>query len=299
MKKILSSIILIMTVMLICCGCGSEETSEPASDYPENYAFEEQDIKPVSVKRAVTAVSKRDNNRQYNDSQCIKYIDGSIGAISSSNSYEEPSKGFIVTYSFTNKTNSSTYMMIEAGRLEGYQNGVKLPSEEYGKYTEYTEILPGNTIELTKVFETDDYESPVELIAEDLLDKVSYHAVMSTKIKADEKMISTPYTIEIKKAGVTGTGYVIVDHSFTNTSETPVSPGHLYAVQAFQGKESLPIRDQSSGKVGYLKFYKAEPGQTVDLFTTFELKNNEDEVTVYLTVPSTAEIFDKKVFQVK
>ena len=133
MKKILSSIILIMTAMLLCCGCGSKET-EP--EYPENYAFEQQNIKPVSVYRAVETVGKRDNNRKYNDSQCIKYIDGSIGAISSSNSYDEPSKGFIVTYSFTNNTNSSTYMMIETGSLEGYQNGVQLPSEEYGKYNE-------------------------------------------------------------------------------------------------------------------------------------------------------------------
>ncbi|MGN1106189.1 MAG: DUF5067 domain-containing protein, partial [Huintestinicola sp.] len=216
---------------------------------------------------------------------------------------ENSSTGFVVKYSFTNKKDSTKEMTFVSGRLEGYQNGVQLPSEGYGKYTEYTEILPGNTIELTKVFETDDFEGPVELIAENHLGEVFYHAVLKTSIKADEKMISSSYSIEIKKAGVTDKGYIIVDHSFTNTADTPVSPAHLYAVQAYQGGERLIIRNESSEMDGYISYskksFKVEPGQTVDLFTTFELKNREDEVTVYLTVPATAEIFDKKVYQLK
>lgn len=188
MKKILSSVVLILTAMLLCCGCESEDEkrgreaamaaarlvdeARANNENAENYADE-----PVETEIEVTVVPKRDNNKVYDDSQCIKINDCYIGTITGYTvyNYDMTSSGFIVDYSFTNTTDSTSKCRSVAGELKGYQNGIELDSVQYGEYNDCDNVLPGSTLELTVVFITDDYDTPVEVIAENL-NGVHYHA---------------------------------------------------------------------------------------------------------------------------
>ena len=175
-----------------------------------------------------------------------------------------------------------------------------LSYEVYGDYNELTDVLPGATVELMKVFETDNLDDPVELLStyagywEDI---TTYHSIMTpiTEICYSEEDV--PYSFEIKGAGFTDSGKIVVDSTFTNTSDSPVTPASVYAVLAYQGTKQLSVSSESQDNEGYLlKWFKAEPNETVNLSTTFVLDNSSDSVMVYLTDPETGDVFSEKIY---
>ena len=191
-------------------------------------------------------------------------------------------------------------MMSLAGELKAYQNGIELSDVSYGDYNELTDVLPGATVELMKVFETDNLDDPVELLStyagywEDI---TTYHSIMTpiTEICYSEEDV--PYSFEIKGAGFTDSGKIVVDSTFTNTSDSPVTPASVYAVLAYQGTKQLSVSSESQDNEGYLlKWFKAEPNETVNLSTTFVLDNSSDSVIVYLTDPETGDVFSEKIY---
>lgn len=298
-RKGLLSAVVVMAAAMMLGGCGNEAAEKAV---PDNYAYEPITVEPLRMGRTVKTVAK------FNDGT-IRFKEAYIGTMSGYNSYGnyvEDSTGFVVNYSFNNTSGANTSMMILAGELKAYQNGIELSDVSYGDYDERTNILPGATVELTKVFETDNFDDPVELLStyygwksdiEHWGDITTYHSIMTpiTEICYSEEDV--PYSFEIKGAGFTDSGKIVVDSTFTNTSDSPVTPASVYAVLAYQGTKQLSVSSESQDNEGYLlKWFKAEPNETVSLSTTFVLDNSSDSVIVYLTDPETGDVFSEKIY---
>lgn len=298
-RKGLLSTVAVMAAAVMLGGCGNEAAEKAV---PDNYAYESITVEPLRMERNVKTVAS------FNDGK-IRFKEAYIGTMRGYNSYgyrNEDSSGFIVNYSFNNTSGASTCMRDLAGELKAYQNGIGLSEVSYGDYDERTDILPGATVELTKVFETNNFDDPVELISSvnvwneytlEWNDVFTYHSIMTPITEICYSKDNVPYSFEIKGAGFTDSGKIVVDSTFTNTSDSPVTPASVYAVQAYQGTKQLSVSLESQDNEGYLlKWFKAEPNETVNLSTTFVLDNSSDAVIVYLTDPSTGDVFSEKIY---
>lgn len=282
-----------ITAAMMLGGCGdvgnvnSEENTVPA-----NYAPESITPEPLKISRVVKTVAKYNSgNIKFKEA----YIGTLMGYVPGGYYDDSGSSGFVVNYSFVNNSGMSAYMEELAGELNAYQNGIQLPSQIYGNYNEWTEILSGHSLDLTTVFITDNYEDPVELIAESYWGE-TYHAVMTPKLEV--KMLPTGYRVDIKGAGFTDSGKIVVDSTFTNTENYAIAPAKIYDVQAFQGTKQLYVSSESTDDKGYLlKWFQIEPNETADISTTFLLDNSDEDVTVYLTDPATGRPFVKKNYK--
>ena len=286
-RKGLLSVVAVMAAAVMLGGCGNEAAEKAV---PDNYAYEPITVEPLRMGRTVKTVAK------FNDGT-IRFKEAYIGTMSGYNSYGnyvEDSTGFVVNYSFNNTSGASACMMELAGELRAYQNGIELPYETYGDYNEWTEILSGHSLDLIKVFITINKDDPVELIAESW-GYETYHAVMTPKMEV--KMLPTAYELGIKGAGFTDSGKIVVDSTYTNTSDISSVPAKVYAVQAYQGDEQLSVISESTDNDGYLlKWFEIEPNETSEISTTFLLNDYDEEVVVYLTDPATGRPFVKKIY---
>lgn len=286
-RKGLLSAVAVMAAAVMLGGCGNEAAEKAV---PDNYAYEPITVEPLRMGRTVKTVAK------FNDGT-IRFKEAYIGTMSGYNSYGnyvEDSTGFVVNYSFNNTSGASACMMELAGELRAYQNGIELPYETYGDYNEWTEILSGHSLDLIKVFITSNKDDPVELIAESW-GYETYHAVMTPKMEV--KMLPTAYELGIKGAGFTDSGKIVVDSTYTNTSNISSVPAKVYAVQAYQGDEQLSVISESTDNDGYLlKWFAIEPNETSEISTTFLLNDYDEEVVVYLTDPATGRPFVKKIY---
>lgn len=296
-RKGLLSAVAVMAAAVMLGGCGNEAAEKAV---PDNYEPEELMANSIRTEKRIKNRPQNDIDRSYRN--VVTFKDGLTGTFSGENTYGvyESSTGFIVQYRFTNNSDSSQNMLGFVGELCGYQNGIELSYEVYGDYNELTDVLPGATVELMKVFETDNLDDPVELLStyagywEDI---TTYHSIMTpiTEICYSEEDV--PYSFEIKGAGFTDSGKIVVDSTFTNTSDSPVTPASVYAVLAYQGTKQLSVSSESQDNEGYLlKWFKAEPNETVSLSTTFVLDNSSDSVIVYLTDPETGDVFSEKIY---
>lgn len=298
-RKSLLSAAAVIAAAVMLGGCGNEAAEKAV---PDNYAYEPITVEPLRMERTVKTVATCNDGT-------IRFKEAYIGTMSRYTSYGNyvgDSSGFVVNYSFNNTSGANTSMMSLAGELKAYQNGIELSDVSYGDYDERTNILPGATVELTKVFETNNYDDPVELIStyygwnSDIGhwgDITTYHSIMTPITKVCYSKDNVPYSFEIKGAGFTDSGKIVVDSTFTNTSDSPVTPASVYAVLAYQGTKQLSVSSESQDNEGYLlKWFKAEPNETVSLSTTFVLDNSSDSVMVYLTDPETGDVFSEKIY---
>lgn len=298
-RKGLLSAAAVIAAAVMLGGCGNEV---PEKAVPDNYAYEPITVEPLNMEKNVKTVAS------FNDGK-IRFKEAYIGTMSGHTSYGnyvEDSSGFIVNYSFNNTSGANTCMRDLAGELRAYQNGIELSEVSFGDYDERTDILPGATVELTKVFETNNFSDPVELISSvnvwneytlEWNDVFTYHSIMTPITEICYSKEDVPYSFEIKGAGFTDSGKIVVDSTFTNTSDSPATPASIYAVLAYQGTKQLSVSSESQDNEGYLlKWFKAEPNETVSLSTTFVLDNSSDSVMVYLTDPETGDVFSEKIY---
>lgn len=296
-RKGLLSAVAVMAAAVMLVGCGNEAAEKAV---PDNYESEELMANSIRTEKKIKNRPQNDIDRSYRN--VVTFKDGLTGTFSgeNTNGVYESSTGFIVQYRFTNNSDSSQNMLGFVGELCGYQNGIELSYEVYGDYNELTDVLPGATVELMKVFETDNLDDPVELLStyagywEDI---TTYHSIMTpiTEICYSEEDV--PYSFEIKGAGFTDSGKIVVDSTYTNTSNISSVPAKVYAVQAYQGDEQLSVISESTDNDGYLlKWFAIEPNETSEISTTFLLNDYDEEVVVYLTDPATGRPFVKKIY---
>lgn len=286
-RKGLLSVVAVMAAAVMLGGCGNEAAEKAV---PDNYAYEPITVEPLRMERTVKTVATCNDGT-------IRFKEAYIGTMSGHNAYGnyvEDSTGFVVNYSFNNASGKNACMLDLAGQLRAYQNGIELSYQMYGDYTESTDILSGHSIDLTKVFITSNKDDPVELISGSL-GYENYHAVMTPKVEV--KMLPTTYELGIKGAGFTDSGKIVVDSTYTNTSNISSVPAKVYAVQAYQGDEQLFMVSESTDNDGYLlKWFAIEPNETSEISTTFLLNDYDEEVVVYLTDPATGRPFVKKIY---
>lgn len=285
MRKFLSSIILILTAMLLCCGCaGSEE---------KKYNAEGVSVRFLSPRTEV--VSMKD----------IDPADIDKSGIFTVKEAKLSGSSLLVTYQFNNNASYARTFndVLGWGGVQTYQEGVRIEGTNVGDITLNTSVMGGASVDIQKKYTLRNTTDPVTIIVQDdflLFSMTTYvHKEIGFGVVIDEKYAESP----VNSVGITGAtkgdGKVIVNYSFTNNQDTAVTPASAVAVQAFQGEKKLDIIQESmTDETHYLKYYYVEPDQKADLFTTFKLKNNEEDVTVYLTVPSSAEIYAKQVYKV-
>lgn len=294
LKRLTALAAAVITAAMMLGGCGDGESGILAENtVPANYAPESITPEPLRISRVVKTVGKYNSgNIKFKEA----YIGTMIGYVPAGYYDDSGSSGFVVNYSFINDSGMSDYMADLAGELNAYQNGIQLPSQMYGNYNEWTDILSGHSLDLTKVFITNNYDDPVELIAENYWGYETYYAVMTPKMEV--KMLPTGYRVDIKGAGFTDSGKIVVDSTFTNTENYAIAPAKIYDVQAFQGTKQLYKSSESTDDKGYLlKWFQIEPNETADISTTFLLDNSDEDVTVYLTDPATGRPFVKKNYK--
>ncbi|MCI7767263.1 MAG: DUF5067 domain-containing protein [Oscillospiraceae bacterium] len=287
MKKILSSILLLMTAVLLCSGCSGEST-------PKNYYNDSVYITPINTRYDVISIKERAASHK-----------DKTGTLKVKEAYLSDTFFLYVTYIFTNNESSATSMgsTISYSALNAFQNGIQLDSSTVSDENEYTDILSGASVEIQKKYAIKNIEDPVTLLVENSFYEITY---ISKEItfgkKMDEQYIeNSPYSCSLTGAGITADGQIVIDYSFTKTTpEGDVVPAKVLAIQAYQGTERLAKTNETmTDESHYLKNYIAQPNQKVDLSTTFRLNNSTEDVTVYLTDPDTAQIYSKETYSVK
>ena len=287
MKKFLSSIVMLITAMLLCCGCSEKK--------PEYYT-ESVSIQPITVKADV--VSMKDI-----DASNIKK-----GVFSIKEAELTNSETLLVTYEFKNSASYARAFsdVLVLGDIKAYQEGVEIRGSKVGDIDETTNVMAGSTVEIKKQYALRNSTDPVTIHAAGtvllLFPGDTYlHKELTLGTVFNENYIeNTTYKCTISGAGKNADGQMVIDYSFTKTTDGAVFPATELAIQAYQGTERLEITNETkTDDTHYLKNYKVQPNQTVDLSTTFRLNNSTEDVTVYLTKPSTAEIYDKEIFSVK
>lgn len=300
MKKILSSVVLLITAAVLCCGCsGGSENKTAQSDADKNYFAENVKTTPIVTKLDV--VSMKDvNPSEIAKTDVFKVKSAEV-------TYDQ--QYLIVTYSFHNTADyeRSFNDVLIGGSVTAYQQGVQISGSTSGDIDQNTPVMGGATVDIVKKYALRSTEDPVTLYAASeflvTLD-IFVHKELTFGYKTNEKSIgSTHYKCSLNGAGFTDDGSIIVDYSFTNNSDARVTPASVLAIQSFQGDGSFnamsSTKESMTDETHYLKYYYAEPGQTVDFSTKFKLNNTSDEVVVYLTEPSSGEIYDKKIYKVR
>lgn len=296
MKKLLSSIVLIITAMVLCCGC-SEDTAQDAAD--RNYSVENVSVIPITTKPAVVSMK---------DVDASKIAKTNVFKVKSA---EITGDTLLVTYKYYNDASyeRSFNDVLIGGSITAYQQGVEIEGTTVGDIDQSTEVMAGATVEIKKQYALRNKTDPVTLYAASeffVTVDVFVNKELTLGYKTDERFIDDPdyrYKCSFKGAGFTDDGSIVVDYSFTNGNQTKVIPAKYLAVQAFQGEGEynalISTSESMTDETHYLKYYYVHPGQTVDFSTKFRLNNMTDDVVIYLTVPSSGEIYEKKIYKVK
>lgn len=296
MRKVLSSIILIMTAMVLFCGCGNNNTEENEKKEDSNYCTEMSAVKPISVRTDV--ISMKDINPSNIDKS---------GAVKLKEARLTNDSTLLVTYTFNNKESysRSLYGLLDCGSLSAYQEGVEISGSYVGDIDAFTDVMSGAIVDIKKEYSLRNSYDPITLhtYSTHLFwgGETFIHKELEIGTSFDEKFVkNSSFQNEITGASLSDDGKIMVRYTFTNNQEKRTTPATAVAVQAFQGENKLSIVGESmTDETHNQKFYYVEQGQKVELSTTFRLNNNEENVTVYLTVPETAEIYAKQSYKAK
>ncbi|WP_432651330.1 DUF5067 domain-containing protein [Huintestinicola sp.] len=284
MRKFLSSIVLIITAMLFFCGCEDK-----------NYNDQQYTVTPMSTKPGV--ISMKDVNSSGTTSGVFTVKEAEVIGNSV----------LLVTYQFKNSASYSRSFgeLLGWGAVHAYQDDVILEGTPEGNMTINTEVQSGAAIDIKTRYKLINGTDPITVIAQDdwlLFSDATYvnKEITLGTVMNENFASNSVYGNEITKATLADNGTMTIFNSFANNGSTAVTPASAVAVQAFQGTERLSIVGEGmTDETHYQKYYYVEPGQRTDLSTTFRLNNNNEDVTVYLTVPSSAEIYAKQVYKVK
>ncbi|MGN0666818.1 MAG: hypothetical protein ACI4KF_09875 [Huintestinicola sp.] len=298
-KRSLSSVLAVCSVLAFSSGCSSDDNTGflGYSKEPEGYNsfLAQRPVKDIEFGTNVISFAK-DYDPAMNYNGAFEITDAAV--------YDSK---LLVAYSFTN-TDSLPSAAWEFGHVNAYQCGIELDGTSVGELDEYTKITAGSTVYLMKQFDLKNTVDSVSVMAEGF-SSVCDHRIVSLGITANEVFLTdidetqnTSYAAcecSITRADVAADGTVIIHYSFVSNATDPI-PAMFVTAQAYQGMEKLSITDESTTDgTHYSKYFSAEPGQTVELYTTFRLNNDSEDVTVYLTYPTTAEIYTKQVYSLK
>ena len=283
MKKILSSIILIMTVMLLCCGCSN---------------YNDQQVNVTGLSAVTGVISMKDVKPSETDKS---------GVFTIKSAEFKGDFGLLITYQFNNKASYSQSFgeLLGWGGVDAYQEGVELEGSVIGDININTEVMGESSAEMQVQYRVRNKTDPVTIIAKDdwllFSGKTYLYKELTLGTVIEENFVeSSPYTNQITGASLYNDGKIMVKYSFTNSQGEKITPASVLAVQAFQGNTRLELIEESKkDETHYLKNYYVKNGEKVDLSATFKLANDKEDVTVYLTVPETAKIYAKNVYPIK
>ena len=296
MKKLLSSIVLLITAMILCCGCSGGKEPEQ-NELDKNYNAESVSVKPIVTKLDVVSMK---------DIEPSKIAKTNIFKVKSAEMTGDTT--LLVTYQYYNNASyeRSFDEVLLGGGITAYQQGVAVESKSVGDIDQSTNVMAGGTVEIKKQYTLRNNTDPVTLYAASeffVTVDIFVNKELTLGYKTNEQYIEAPaYKCTLKGAGFTDDGSLIVDYSFTNSSQDRVVPAQVLAVEAYQGGGIYRmgiIKESMTDETHYLKYYYAEPGQTVDFSAKFTLDDPTDDVIVYLIEPSSGQIYEKKIYNTK